>query len=490
VIFQVIGRSKRGKNQSENDASVTWNLFLISYINVFLILLAQISFFASDEKISENNKNYPFVGVYKEFTSDWYMFIGLPIFASQCAMLIFPHIFILLQAIYICCVRCLDRRFSLNTKRTSKIIQDDYENLYTGPNFILEVRYAQVLFTMFVTITFSSVMPSLFVVNFFVLLIQFWVDKFLVFNYYRKTVDYTKHLSSSIVNLLPLAIFLHFIFATFVYGYPLILRSSSIETWFGLHDLYQSEERMSQVHMVIYWCLYAALFLMQIFQSPLAKLWRCISKATERCCGQCCSKINGKEFDTTDYSKAGYVYSDDLYDDLNFGKVYKLYKQTKKDKQRYKVQKFKNMYTSEEIKNYIDPYLEILARNEKAIYDRCMELVELHTEGLYKLNEDFESMSGDQQIDALWDLYDKATNPHNADRAKYLPSIDQKEMMGKIMNEICSYDLMDNEKYQRIEFLLSVMKETFGFDNIVELVDLEDIVIKKKGDESSNTVRD
>jgi hypothetical protein len=30
----------------------------------------------------------------------------------------------------------------------------------------------------------------------------------------------------------------------------------------------------------------------------------------------------------------------------------------------------------------------------------------------------------------------------------------QAEMHGKVMNEYKSYDLMDNEKYQRIEYLL------------------------------------
>jgi hypothetical protein len=200
--------------------------------------------------------------VFDDFTSDWYQFVGLPIFASQCAMLVFPHIFILLQANYLCIVRCLDRRFSMNTRRTSKIIQDDYERLYTGPNFILEVRYAQVLFTIFVTITFSSGMPLLYFVNFFVLFIQFWVDKFLVFNYYKKTIDYTKQLSASVVTLLPLAIFLHFIFATYAFGYPVLLRSHSIGTWFGINEKYHSQARLSQMHMVIYSCLYAALFIM------------------------------------------------------------------------------------------------------------------------------------------------------------------------------------------------------------------------------------
>ena len=51
------------------------------------------------------------------------------------------------------------------------------------------------------------------------------------------------------------------------------------------------------------------------------------------------------------------------------------------------------MYTSEEIKNAIDPYLELLKRNEKDLHERCMELVELHQDGLEKFNEDFETMS-------------------------------------------------------------------------------------------------
>lgn len=134
------------------------------------------------------------------------------------------------------------------------------------------------------------------------------------------------------------------------------------------------------------------------------------------------------------------------------------------------------MYTTEEIKNAIDPYLELLRRNEKDLFERCMELVELHIEGLDKFNDDFDNMTDEQKIDALFDLYDKATNKDNADKAKYIPHIDMKEMQGKVMNEIVSYDLMDNQKYQRIEYLLSVMKETFGFDN----VEIEDSDIEKK----------
>jgi hypothetical protein len=110
-------------------------------------------------------------------------------------MLVFPHIFILFEATVLAVIRCWDRKGSFNNKHTSKIIQDDYEKLYTGPEFVLEVRYAQILFTIFVTFTYSSGIPSLYIWNFFIVFIQYWVDKFLIFNYYRKTIRYTKQIS-------------------------------------------------------------------------------------------------------------------------------------------------------------------------------------------------------------------------------------------------------------------------------------------------------
>jgi len=76
---------------------------------------------------------------------------------------------------------------------------------------------------------------------------------------------------------------------------------------------------------------------------------------------------------------------------------------------------------------------------------------------------DFQSMDDVQKANALKDFYDKAVDIENSERQIYYDKLD-KEMHGRIMNEYKSYDLMDNEKYQRIEYLISVMQETFGFD--------------------------
>lgn len=169
-IFNKVGDHMRNKNVAENDKGVMNNIFLISFLNTaILIVIAQNCFIASNEVFERNSKWDIFVGQYVEFDTDWYLNIAPVICNTHACMLIFPHIFILFESMTLGCIRCYDRKGSFNSKKTSKIIQDDYERLYTGPEFVLEIRYAQILFTIFVTFTFSSGIPSLYIFNFFVI---------------------------------------------------------------------------------------------------------------------------------------------------------------------------------------------------------------------------------------------------------------------------------------------------------------------------------
>lgn len=42
-------------------------------------------------------------------------------------------------------------------------------------------------------------------------------------------------------------------------------------------------------------------------------------------------------------------------------------------------------------------------------------------------------------------------------------------MMGRIMNEIQSYNFLENAKYRRIQSLLTIMNETFGFEEAEQM---------------------
>lgn len=110
------------------------------------------------------------------------------------------------------------------------------------------------------------------------------------------------------------------------------------------------------------------------------------------------------------------------------------------------MQKFKGMYSAQEIKQHIDPYLELVQRNQDDIRARCLELADMHLEHLPTEGKDLSMMSDEEKIDALYVLYDRGTNKDNAERTQYHNLLDE-QMKGRVMNEIQSYNYLGNDKY-------------------------------------------
>ena len=75
-------------------------------------------------------------------------------------------------------------------------------------------------------------------------------------------------------------------------------------------------------------------------------------------------------------------------------------------------------------------------------------------------------MTTDERINAVRDLYEKATNKDNPnrDQVKIEPAL-----RGRISSKIMSYNLYDNEKYKLIEELLEAIEESFGMNNLLNL---------------------
>ncbi len=66
-----------------------------------------------------------------------------------------------LKFIWTLLYRLCDRHCSSDMKKTKQLIQEDYETVYTGPEFDLQVRYANELTVIFVVLMYSSGMPVL-----------------------------------------------------------------------------------------------------------------------------------------------------------------------------------------------------------------------------------------------------------------------------------------------------------------------------------------
>lgn len=149
------------------------------------------------------------------------------------------------------------------------------------------------------------------------------------------------------------------------------------------------------------------------------------------------------------------------------------------------------MYNEQEKRVFIYPYLEILNRNQKEMRARCMELVECHAEHLpiddsYYSGRELSDMGVEEKINALYELWDSGTNKDNAERETFSAAI-AKDMHGRVMNKYQTYDYMDHDKYKRLEQLLDIMQETFGFGGEEEPDDEEDTGNEAGSDAPSRT---
>ena len=138
----------------------------------------------------------------------------------------------------------------------------------------------------------------------------------------------------------------------------------------------------------------------------------------------------------------------DLYWELNFDQLCKEFKLAKVEKQKYQLLKAKaqindKLFSLSDLKNYIEPYIEICIRNEKDIKDRMNELVDKYIERIPMDKLAF-IKTQDQKTLAVRKLYEDATDLDNPNRLKI--NVEQ-DLHGRISNNVCSYDLMDNPKY-------------------------------------------
>ena len=100
----------------------------------------------------------------------------------------------------------------------------------------------------------------------------------------------------------------------------------------------------------------------------------------------------------------------------------------------------------------MEQYISMMKRNEKDIYDRIVELADKHIDMCDGSDNIFLQ---EEKIKAVKTHYTKATDWDNPNRDKYKIT---DEMNGRIVGNVMSYVLMDNEKYHEIEELLEVME--------------------------------
>ena len=157
---------------------------------------------------------------YEGFSSDWYMEIG-----NSICIFIFASSFLnntthILRYIITGVRRIQDRRFKSNLKsepedpdddtpNTKIKVQEDLEKLYTGKEFQGEKSYSRMMSTLFVILLYSSGMPILYFIGAFFYTITYFIEKFLLINFYRRSKTLTRVVPEFSMKTLKYSILFH-----------------------------------------------------------------------------------------------------------------------------------------------------------------------------------------------------------------------------------------------------------------------------------------
>mmetsp|Transcript_16493 Transcript_16493/g.11841 ORF Transcript_16493/g.11841 Transcript_16493/m.11841 type:complete len:380 (+) Transcript_16493:1490-2629(+) len=224
IILRWISKLERAHTKTQETYSAMLKLFLVQYINtgvVILLVNLNLGIYINWFPI--------FSGRYREFSVDWYRVVGSTLTLTMLINIFTPYLSYYGWVSLNMFKRCCDRKCTCDRRKTKKVIQKDYENLYIGPEFMMEFRLSQVLTNTFVTLTYSAGIPVLYMVQFISLFITYWLDKLLFFSYYRKPPTYDVNLTLDSVMLMKYAVVIHFVIGFIMYSNSTVLSSNIYE---------------------------------------------------------------------------------------------------------------------------------------------------------------------------------------------------------------------------------------------------------------------
>ena len=130
--------------------------------------------------------------------------------------------------IYLSTLRCFDRGCSCDKRKTKQIIQEDYEDINTGGRFMIEFRYANILFVLGVTFLYSSGLPILYPIAAAYFVFAYWIDKTLLICFTRRPICYDGYLAKKSLNWYKYILLMHFIAGFLMFANSSILPSLAI----------------------------------------------------------------------------------------------------------------------------------------------------------------------------------------------------------------------------------------------------------------------
>jgi hypothetical protein len=236
-IFRALASFEKHRNATSELSSRVMKIFIAQFLNTGIIILIVNTRFTRKPIVEFLN------GTFDDFIPEWYLNVGTTLLMTMLINVVSLPIINLTILFLKAIGRCCDRRCKCDKRVTKKKTQTKWNQLYTGPDFMIDLRYSQILNVVFICLLYGSGLPLLFVSTFLNLIIIYWLDKFFLLKICKNPKNFDDKLEISVRRVLYIILVIHLGVAVWVYGNPLIFGSlPGIDTDLSQFDVLQQSD--------------------------------------------------------------------------------------------------------------------------------------------------------------------------------------------------------------------------------------------------------
>lgn len=214
---------------SEKLSSAFSKMWVLQFINTAIILIIinnRLSPNGIITRLTETTgtSGILFNGDYSDFNTEWYSVVGITIFTNSFIGALTPVAG--LSAYFIGGFkRCLDRGCSKDIRKTKKIMQEEYEAVYTGPLIQYDTRFSVMIAMIWVIMMFAAAIPFLYFSGAVLCFVLYWTDKTLFVKFFRTPPKHGSSLGHQVRGIIEWSLIMHLFMGLYMLSNPEIFSS-------------------------------------------------------------------------------------------------------------------------------------------------------------------------------------------------------------------------------------------------------------------------
>jgi len=187
--------------------AIMLTIFLAQFVNT-VILLTLKNFNTIDIFPEGSYFNKVFDGRDTDFSQHWYQTVGTSIVMTMLIKAGEPLIQLSMNYCILNTMRCMDRGFTCNSKKTRQGSIKNYIDLYSGPEFALNNRYSAILLMISVTAFFGGSLPLLYPIGVLAFVTMIVTEKLSLVYFYKEPPMYDESITKSSNNVIKVILYI------------------------------------------------------------------------------------------------------------------------------------------------------------------------------------------------------------------------------------------------------------------------------------------